>query len=153
MIIFNHKLLRWDRQLSTLLGGLAERYVEMLNIFQVGNREIHRVEIDQPFFGTTLSIKVDDKVVLKRKSKPFQLAFHVPFSLGLDEVHNVELHINYLTFKYEVYLDGQLFIPYLFPQVVGYNAFGLAVMAYIMATLSCLAILLTILSSRIPFTH
>ena len=116
----------------------------MLNVFQVGNQETHRVEIDQPFIGRLLTVRVDDKVVVTHKANPLKFSHTIPFSIGVDEIHNAELRINYLASKYEAYLDGKLFIANLFPQAIGYNAFILAQMAFVMALFSCLTISLLI---------
>lgn len=109
----------------------------MLYVFQVGNQETHRVEINQPFIGRVLTVRVDDKIIVSHKSKPFQLEYTVPFPVGIDETHNVELRISYLMAKYEAYVDDKLFVANMFPQAIGYNAFILAQMAFIMSVLSC----------------
>lgn len=114
----------------------------MLNVFQVGNQEIHRIEIDQPFVGRVLTVKVDDKVIVTHKANPFKFGHEIPFSVGVDEIHNVELRINYLASKYEAYVDGKLLVGNMFPQAIGYNAFLLAQMAFILSLCSCLAILI-----------
>lgn len=112
----------------------------MQNVFQVGNQETHRVEVDQSMIGRVLTVKVDDKVVVVNKTKPLKFAYIIPFSIGVDEIHNAELRVNYLTSKYEAYVDGKLYVAYLFPQAIGYNAFLLATMAFIMSFFLCLAI-------------
>jgi hypothetical protein len=109
----------------------------MLYVCQVGNQETHRVEIDQPFIGRVLTVRVDDKAVVTHKSRPFQFEYTIPFSVGVDEAHNIELRINYLMAKYEVYVDGKLFVANMFPQAIGYNAFLLALMAFTMSLLAC----------------
>ena len=119
----------------------------MQNVFQVGNQETHRVEVEQPFIGRVLTVKVDDKVVVSHKTKPFRFAYIIPFSIGVDEIHNAELRVNYLTSKYEAYVDGKLYVAYLFPQAIGYNAYLLALMAFIMSLFSCLAIFISFMVS------
>jgi len=112
----------------------------MITVFQVGNKETHRIEVEQPFSGRNMTVKVDDVIVAKHAyAYPplLQLlrhpSFTIQFSCGVNEPHKVELRINHLAFKYEAYLDDKIIIGCLFPEVVGYNAFGLAVAAFVLA--------------------
>jgi hypothetical protein len=112
----------------------------MLSIFQVGNIETHRVEIEQPFTASKVTVKVDDKVIVAYKARPFQFAHTIPFIVGAEETHAVELRINHLMSKYEAYVDGRLFIANMFPQALGYSAYFLALLAFIVSACSCMAI-------------
>ena len=108
----------------------------MIAAFQVGSKETHRVEVHQPFIGTTMTIMVDDVVIAKHKPPYGIYSYTYRFSCGVNEAHEIELRINYYTFKYEAYLDGKIFIGCLFPQAVGYNALGLAIMANVIAAIA-----------------
>jgi len=103
----------------------------MITTFQVGNNEKHRVEVVQPFIGRKMIVKVDDTVVAEHVSPP--QSFVVRFSCGKEEVHQIELSINYVTFKYEAYLDGKIIVGCLFPQAAAYNALGIAIMALVLS--------------------
>jgi hypothetical protein len=103
----------------------------MIAMFQVGDREKHRIEVEQPFIGRKMTVKVDNAIVAEHVSPP--QSFVIKFSCGKEEVHHVQIRINYFTFKYEAYLDGQIVVGCLFPQAVAYNAFGLALMAFVLA--------------------
>ena len=119
--------------------------IEMIAVFQIGDKEHHRVEVEQPMLGRQMAVKVDDKIAVTHSARYGQFSYTIPFSVGNAERHDVEIRFNYLTFKYEVYVDGKVFIGCLFPQAVGYNAFFMALLALLWAVFGFIVTILRVL--------
>jgi hypothetical protein len=83
-------------------------------------------------------ITVDGVEVLRKRKPPIWLTDHLEFEVGHDERHHVELRYNTLFLSSQAYVDGRLHVGCLFPQVIGYNALILAILAFFVSAFALL---------------
>ena len=108
----------------------------MLAVFQVGKSEVHSIEVfSSLLFGREI-VKVDGEEIINKKKFPIWFTDHMQFEIGNEEEHRVELKYNVLTLSSRAYVDGRLYVGCLFPQVVGYNAFILAIIALVISIIA-----------------
>jgi hypothetical protein len=108
----------------------------MVAVFQVGDAEKHSVEVFSSFWKSRDIVMVDGVVVLQKYRPLIWFKDRVSFQVGEKEKHHVELVYSAIAMTSQAYVDGQLYIACLFPQVPGYNALGLALLAVAMAVLA-----------------
>ena len=107
----------------------------MLATFQVGDIEKHHVQVYSRFLGIPglEVISVDGLEILRKRKSPIWLTDHLEFEVGHSERHRVELRYNTLTLSSQAYVDGRLHVGCLFPQVIGFNAIILAILALLIS--------------------
>jgi len=103
----------------------------MIAVFQVGQKEMHSIEVFSYFFSGKDIIKVDGKEIINKRS--FRFTDKMKFEVDNEEKHIIEIKYNALTFKSMAYVDNKLLVGCLFPQIAGYNAFILAMIALLFA--------------------
>jgi hypothetical protein len=115
----------------------------MLAVFQVGKSEVHTVEVYSSLTSGKEIVKVDGEEVINKKKFPIWFTDYMQFEVGEEEKYNVELKYNAMTFSSRVYVNGQLHIGCLFPQVAGCNAIIIAYIALAVTLITGIFILST----------
>jgi len=96
----------------------------------------HHIEILSTFWTSLEVVLVDGKEVLRKRKLPFWLFDRLTFAAG---EHQVELRYNALLMRSEAYVDGRLKVGCLFPQVLGYNALVISLIACLLALATFIA--------------
>lgn len=100
--------------------------------FTVGPQNKHHVEVFSSYWWGKDIVKVDGVKVHEKQKFLIWLTDDIQFDIG-DEKHKVELKYNTVLMKSEAYLNGRLHVGCLFPQIIGYNAMLIAVLALILS--------------------
>ena len=103
----------------------------MLAAFQVGNSEVHSIEVSLSTFFARHTVKVDGEEIINKKGFSNWPRNHVQFEVGDQEKHQIELKYNILALSSRVYVDGKLYVGCLFPQLIGYTALIIAIYSLI----------------------
>ncbi|MHC5040161.1 MAG: hypothetical protein ACYTHM_22875 [Planctomycetota bacterium] len=111
----------------------------MLAVFSVGNEEVHRIEVFSSYWTGRDIVKVDGEVVVDKKKSPVWFSEHIHFEVGEKEKHRIDLHFNAITLRSQAYVDDALHVGCLFPQVPGYQAMMIAIIALAIATAAFMA--------------
>ena len=115
----------------------------MLAVFRVGKQEIHTVEVFSSFWRGKEIVKVDGKVVISKQKLPIWFTDHMHFEVGEAEIHEVDLKYSAVRLSSRAYVDKELYVGCLFPEVIAWNAILISLLAL---TLGALALGLAILS-------
>ena len=99
----------------------------MLAVFQVGNSEVHSVEVYSSLNFPRQIVKVDGEEIINNKGFSIWLRNHVQIEVGDQEKHQIEFKFNIFTLSSRVYVDGKLYVGCLFPQIIGYTALIIAI--------------------------
>lgn len=82
--------------------------------FQVGEREIHIVEIFCSSTGTE-AFQLDGQEIWR--SRRFKLSSTINFPVGIQEVHSVTIKLRPFAPMAQAFVDGKLVIDQLFPEL------------------------------------
>ena len=94
----------------------------MLATFEVGQEEIHFVEVSWSFFAGREIVKVDGKEVSQKSRHFWKFKDRTRIEVGVDEKHTIDIIYEALKLESPVYVDDRLFIGCLFPQWAGHVA-------------------------------
>lgn len=84
--------------------------------FQVGEQEGHAIDVLWLWNGTEV-VKIDGNEVWRTPAFRFKLSSTINFSVGQQEVHGVMIKLRPFTPMAQVFVDGNLVIKHLFPQL------------------------------------
>ena len=85
--------------------------------FQIGEQEVHTIEVFCSWTGLEV-VKIDGAEIWRTRAFPsLNLSSSINFSVGVQEIHNVTIKLSPFTPMAQVFVDDNLAIKHLFPQL------------------------------------